>query len=67
MLRTQVGAVFADSRDNIPAAYLYRTGGDASLRGSAPDSLGVEEAGAIVGGRYLAVASLELIRWLRKE
>jgi translocation and assembly module TamA len=67
VLRTQVGAVFADSRDNIPAAYLYRTGGDASLRGYALDSLGVEEGGAIVGGRYLAVASLELIRWLRKE
>jgi translocation and assembly module TamA len=67
VFRTQVGAVFADSRDNIPAAYLYRTGGDASLRGYALDSLGVEEGGAIVGGRYLAVASLELIRWLKKE
>lgn len=66
-LRTELGAVLAESRDNIPSAYVFRTGGDTSIRGYAYESLGVEQAGAVVGGRYLAVGSVELMRWLNRQ
>jgi translocation and assembly module TamA len=64
MLRSELGAVLADSRDGIPDSFLFRTGGDQSVRGYDYQSLGVEEAGAVVGGRYLVVASAEYVHWL---
>lgn len=33
VLRLEVGAVQAETRDNIPSAYLFRTGGDTTVRG----------------------------------
>ena len=66
-LRGEAGMVLADSRDNIPSAYVFRTGGDTSIRGYAYESLGVEEANAVVGGRYLLVGSVELMRWLNRQ
>ncbi len=66
-LRGEAGAVLAESRDNIPSAYVFRTGGDTSIRGYAYESLGVTEANAIVGGRYLLVGSVELMRWLTRQ
>ena len=66
-LRAEAGAVLAESRDNIPSAYVFRTGGDASIRGYAYESLGVQEADAVVGGRYLLVGSVELMRWLNRQ
>lgn len=66
-LRGEGGAVLAESRRNIPSAYVFRTGGDTSIRGYAFESLGVEEAGAVVGGRYLVVGSVELTRWLSRQ
>jgi translocation and assembly module TamA len=47
--------------------FLFRTGGDNTVRGYAYQSLGVEENGAIVGGRYMAVGSAEYTRWLTRE
>ena len=58
-LRAEAGAVWAEARDGIPNEFLFRTGGDQSLRGYAYQSLGVSEGSAIVGARYLAVASVE--------
>lgn len=55
----EVGYVLADSRQDIPSENLFRTGGTQSIRGYSYLSLGVPEAGAIVGGRALALASLE--------
>jgi translocation and assembly module TamA len=66
-LRGEAGAVLADSRDGIPSDYVFRTGGDTSIRGYEFESLGVEEGGAIVGGRYLAVGSVELMSWFTRE
>jgi translocation and assembly module TamA len=66
-LRGEAGAVLADSRAGIPSEYVFRTGGDTSIRGYEFESLGVEEGGAIVGGRYLAVASVELMPWFTRE
>jgi len=53
------GQVFASSRDGIPTENLFRTGGTHSIRGYSFLSLGVPEGGAIVGGRVMALASLE--------
>jgi translocation and assembly module TamA len=63
-LRGEAGAVLASERDGIPSVFLFRTGGDTSVRGYAFRSLGVPLGDAIVGGRYLAVGSVEVIRWI---
>lgn len=55
----EVGYVLAGSRQDIPSENLFRTGGTQSIRGYSYLSLGVPEGGAIVGGRALALASLE--------
>jgi translocation and assembly module TamA len=61
-LRGELGAVWADSRDGIPTDFLFRTGGDQSVRGYEFQSLGVREGDAVVGGRYLAVGSIEYVQ-----
>lgn len=53
------GQVFASARDGIPTENLFRTGGTHTVRGYPYLSLGVPEGGAIVGGRVMALASLE--------
>lgn len=66
-LRAQAGAVRADTRANIPSEFLFRTGGDQTVRGYAFESIGVADGGAVVGGRRLAVASAELTHWLSDD
>jgi translocation and assembly module TamA len=63
-LRGELGRTFADSRLRVPQDYLFRTGGTGSVRGYAYQSLGIREGEAVVGGRYLAVASAEYTHWL---
>lgn len=53
--------------DNAPATYLFRAGGDQSVRGYAYQSLGVPDGNAIVGGRYLLTGSMEVIQWLTSQ
>ncbi|WP_236903770.1 autotransporter assembly complex protein TamA [Comamonas serinivorans] len=61
--RTEVGAVMANDRAAIPASYLFRTGGDTSVRGYGFRRIGIPYEGDItLPGRYMAVASVE---WLR--
>lgn len=67
VLRAEAGAVLAQTRENIPSAYLFRTGGDTTVRGYAFESLGVAEGDAIVGGRYLGVGSVEYIQWIKPQ
>ncbi len=55
----EAGQVFADSSSGIPTDNLFRAGGAQSIRGYEYQSLGVREGNAIVGGRVLALASLE--------
>ena len=64
ILRGEFGSVLATSRVGIPSDFLFRTGGDQTVRGYAYQSLGVRQGDAIVGGRYLAVASAEYVHWL---
>jgi len=63
ILRAEGGATLASSRDGVPQDFLFRTGGTQTVRGYAYQSLGVHEAEATVGGRYLATFSAEYVRW----
>ncbi len=61
--RLQLGQVVAPGDVAVPYTLLFRTGGDDSVRGYAYQSLGpVNAAGTAVGGRVVAVGSVELAR-----
>ena len=62
-LRAEGGIVLASSREGIPSSFLFRTGGDQTVRGYAFESLGVRKGDAVVGGRYLAIGSVEYTHW----
>ena len=64
LLRGQAGVVAAKTREGIPTTFLFRTGGDQTVRGYAFESLGVPQGNAIVGGRRLAVGSVEYTHWI---
>jgi translocation and assembly module TamA len=64
LVRGELGAVLAGSRRGIPTSFLFRTGGDQTVRGYAYQSIGVPEGDAVVGGRYLATATVEYTRWI---
>jgi translocation and assembly module TamA len=64
VLRGQAGAVLSSAREGIPSNFLFRTGGDQTVRGYAFESLGVQQNGAIVGGRRMLVGSAEYIFWV---
>ncbi|HEX4929028.1 MAG TPA: autotransporter assembly complex family protein [Burkholderiales bacterium] len=64
VLRGQAGAVLSNALEGIPSNFLFRTGGDQTVRGYAFESLGVEQNGAIVGGRRLLVGSIEFVHWM---
>lgn len=63
-LRGEAGAVISDAREGIPSSFLFRTGGDQTIRGYAFESLGVPSGGAVVGARYLALAGAEYTHWV---
>lgn len=63
--RAEIGMV--NGKNSAPQTYLFRAGGDQSVRGYAYQSLGVQEGDAIVGGRYLATGSIEVIQWLTQN
>lgn len=63
ILGGELGVVAAASREGIPSQFLFRAGGDQSIRGYAYQSIGVRSGEAIVGGRYLATASIEYQRY----
>jgi translocation and assembly module TamA len=67
MLRGEMGGVAAKTRNDIPSDFLFRAGGDQSVRGYAYQSLGVSQGNAIVGGRYLGVATAEYTHWISSQ
>jgi translocation and assembly module TamA len=67
LLRGELGRTFAESRLGLPQDFLFVAGGSRSNRGYAYQSLGVQEGDAVVGGRYLATASLEYVHWLNDK
>lgn len=60
--RAELGMV--NGKNGAPEAFLFRAGGDQSVRGYAFHSLGIKESDATVGGQYLATGSVELVQWL---
>lgn len=65
--RSDLGASWSSSIFDLPASRRYFAGGDNSIRGWGLDDLGPEDPNSheTVGGRYLAVGSLELERRIR--
>lgn len=59
VLRGEAGGVVADGRDGIPTDFLFRAGGDNSVRGYAYQSLGRRVGDAVEAVRFLATASVE--------
>jgi translocation and assembly module TamA len=62
--RADLGATLAGNVEDLPASRRFYTGGDSSIRGWGYDALGPNDpvTDDTVGGRYLAVGSLELER-----
>ncbi len=63
-LIARVEGGLVSGQDDTPEDFLFRAGGDQSVRGYAYESLGVKKDDAIVGGRYLATGSVEVVQWL---
>jgi translocation and assembly module TamA len=65
--RVNAGWTAANARQGIPEDFLFRAGGAQSVRGYSYQSIGVTEASAIVGGRYLVTTSVEGVHWFSRE
>jgi translocation and assembly module TamA len=63
VMRASAGHVLAQNRKTVFESLLFRTGGSSTVRGHPEQGLGVPEDGAIVGGRYMALASVEYQHW----
>ena len=67
-LRGAAGAVGTRNADNIPVTQLFVAGGEYSVRGYAPGSIGITSAnGLVTAGRYLAVGSAEWLMPIRQN
>lgn len=59
-MRSDLGAVLASDQARLPGTYLFRTGGDTTVRGYGYRDIGIDLGGGWVGpGRYMAVGSVE--------
>ncbi|MGK5076943.1 autotransporter assembly complex protein TamA [Janthinobacterium sp. HLX7-2] len=67
ILRGEMGALGSKEKRGVPAVYLFRAGGDQSVRGYAYQELGVKEGDATIGGRYMATASAEYQYWFKPK
>ncbi|AVR98597.1 autotransporter assembly complex protein TamA [Pseudoduganella armeniaca] len=65
IFRGELGALKSGNKHGVPATYLFRAGGDNSVRGYGYQELGVREGDATVGGRYLLTASAEYQYWFK--
>lgn len=60
--RGKLGYTAVSSIYDLPASHRYFAGGDQSIRGYAYQSLGpLNENGEVIGGKYLAVGSVEYV------
>jgi translocation and assembly module TamA len=64
VLRAEGGAVVTRGDGGVPESFLFRTGGDTTIRGYAFESIGVARGAAVVGGRVFGLASAEAQHWL---
>jgi translocation and assembly module TamA len=66
--RAEVGYTATDEFRELPPTFRFFAGGDRSVRGFGYQSLGREdEAGNVIGGESLMVASLEYELWFPEE
>ena len=65
--RMDLGATWAAGIRDVPASQRFFAGGDNSIRGWGLDALGPRDpdTGEVIGGRYLAVGSLEYQRSIK--
>ena len=67
-LRAEGGAVIGARQARLPATQLFRTGGDATVRGYAYRSIGIPLGGNWVGpGRLMALGSVEWQRPIAQQ
>ncbi|QFY90769.1 outer membrane protein assembly factor [Magnetovirga frankeli] len=60
LARGQLGATWAEDAERLSVSHRFFAGGDRSIRGYDFESLGPKNpSGEVIGGTYLAVASLE--------
>lgn len=60
LTRLELGAIAVDSIENVPATMRFFAGGDQSIRGFGYKSIAPrDDENKLVGGKYLAVASVE--------
>lgn len=67
LLRAEGGTIASSRTDGIPESFLFRTGGDTSIRGYAFQSIGVNTGAAVTGGRMYAIGSIEATRWINER
>lgn len=67
ILRGEMGALGSKEKRGVPAVYLFRAGGDQSVRGYGYQELGVKEGDATVGGRYMLTGSAEYQYWFKPK
>ena len=65
ILKGEAGAVVSKEKVGVPSTFLFRAGGDQSVRGYGYQQLGVREGDAIVGARYLLTGGVEYQYWFR--
>lgn len=65
IVRGEFGAVLSKDKDGVPSTFLFRAGGDQSVRGYGYQQLGIPVGSAITGGRYLFTASTEYDWWFK--
>jgi translocation and assembly module TamA len=65
ILRAEVGLLGSAKKEGVPTTYLFRAGGDNSVRGYGYQELGVQQSDATVGGRFLTTASAEYQYWFK--
>jgi translocation and assembly module TamA len=65
VLRADAGVLASKQKPGVPEVFLFRAGGDQSVRGYGYQELGVREGDATVGGRYLLTGSAEYQYWFK--
>ncbi|WP_229459441.1 autotransporter assembly complex protein TamA [Massilia cavernae] len=65
ILRAEAGILASKEKEGVPGTFLFRAGGDQSVRGYPYQSLGIQEGNAIVGGRYMLTGSAEYQYWFK--
>ncbi|MCC6201504.1 MAG: outer membrane protein assembly factor [Gammaproteobacteria bacterium] len=67
LARAEFGAMHTTEFDRVPVSVRFLAGGDNSVRGFDYQALGPTRAGEVIGGRYLAVGSIEYERPIKGD